>query len=356
MSQLPAALQWDPSGPALVLLDQTQLPTEMAFLRLTDAQQIEQAIRQLQVRGAPAIGLAAAWGLVLGLHQETGIDRAALTKPFTRIRSQLAQARPTAVNLKWALDRMGTTFFLLDLNTPRSEVLSSLEAQAAALQKADEAVGLQIAEAGLSLLKLGWGLLTHCNAGALATAGWGTALAPIHLGQQRGYGFHVWADETRPLLQGSRLTAWELQKAGVDVTLICDNMAATVLASGQVQAVVVGCDRVAANGDVANKIGTLGLAILARHFEVPFYVFAPTSTLDLSTPDGAAIPIEERRSREVTQVFGSAPIAPEGITVFNPAFDVTPAALVTALVTERGVLRPPYATALQEVLRGATVS
>lgn len=349
MSTLPSAVRWDPQGPAVVLLDQTKLPTETVFVRATDPEQVFEAIQALRVRGAPAIGIAAAWGVVLGAHRD---------QDLARVTQRLALSRPTAVNLKWALDRMTAARASVSSAATPTQVRQALQAEATTLQAEDEAMGLRLGEAGLTLLQPGWGILTHCNAGAIATARWGTALAPLHLGQERGYGFHVWADETRPLLQGSRLTAWELQQAGVDVTLICDNMAAAVLGSGKVQAVVVGCDRVAANGDVANKIGTLGLAVLARHFGVPFYVFAPTSTLDPHCPTGAAIPIEERSRDEVVRVFGSASVAPVGVGVFNPAFDVTPASLVTALVTDRGILRPPYDQALaglQEVLHGSTL-
>jgi methylthioribose-1-phosphate isomerase len=333
-------------------LDQTQLPGATSFLRLKKPEGVERAIRSLQVRGAPAIGLAGAWALVLAMVQEPGADRQTLDTGFARWKARLAGARPTAVNLAWALDRMAEDFHALDPQTSRDEVIATLTRRAQSLQADDAAVGLRLAEAGLGLLEPGWGLLTHCNAGAIATAAWGTALAPIHLGQDRGYGFRVWADETRPLLQGSRLTAWELQKAGVDLTLICDGAAASILASGKVQAVLVGCDRVAANGDVANKVGTLGLAVLARHFSVPFYVFAPVSTIDLSTPTGAQIPVEERDASEVTTLFSRAPVAPAGVRVSNPAFDITPASLVTALVTDRGILRPPYPAGLQEVVHG----
>lgn len=350
MSGLPPSVRWAPEGPALVLLDQTRLPADEVFLRLTDPDQVFDAIRALQVRGAPAIGLAAAWGLVLGLHCGEGRNKAGMETAFGELKARLGSSRPTAVNLAWALDRLERVFRLLRPGTSRSETLGALTLEAARIQDEDEAVGLSLGEHGLSLLSPGARVLTHCNAGAIATARWGTALAPLHLGQERGYGFHVWVDETRPLLQGSRLTAWELGRAGVDATLICDNMAASVLASGRVDAVVVGCDRVAANGDVANKVGTLGLAVLARHFAVPFYVFCPTSTLDPSTPDGSAIFIEERSPDEVTRLFGSGPLAPLGSKVFNPAFDVTPAALVTALVTERGILRAPYDDAIRSVL------
>jgi len=352
MSSLPSAVRWNPAGPSLVVLDQTKLPGQEVFLSLEDADGVIEAIQSLRVRGAPAIGLAAAWGLVLALHRTPGETKPSLEPGFADWRDRLLASRPTAVNLRWALERLARAFGLLVPGASRRDVLDSLTTEAAALQADDEAVGLKLGELGLSLLKPGAGVLTHCNAGAIATARWGTALAPLHLGQERGYGFHVWVDETRPLLQGARLTAWELGRSGVNATLICDNMAASVMAAGRVDAVVVGCDRVAANGDVANKIGTLGLAILARHFEIPFYVFAPTSTLDPTTPEGRSIPIEERKSSEVTSLFGSAPTAPEGTKVFNPAFDVTPAALVTALVTEKGILRAPYGPALEAVFHG----
>jgi methylthioribose-1-phosphate isomerase len=352
MSTLPSSVRWDGAGPALVVLDQTLLPGQEVFLTLGDTDGVIEAIKSLRVRGAPAIGLAAAWGLVLALHRSAGDRKRDLEPAFAAWRDKLLASRPTAVNLRWALERLAAVFALVEPSASKDAVLDTLTSEASRLQSDDEAVCLQLGEHGLSLLKPGAGVLTHCNAGAIATARWGTALAPLHLGQERGYGFRVWVDETRPLLQGARLTAWELGRSGVDATLICDNMAASVMAAGKVDAVVVGCDRVAANGDVANKIGTLGLAVLAHHFGIPFYVFAPTSTIDVTTPDGAAIPIEERKASEVTSLFGSAPTAPAGTKVFNPAFDVTPAALVTALVTEKGILRPPYGPALAEVSHG----
>jgi methylthioribose-1-phosphate isomerase len=347
---LPLAVEWRREGRqgVLAVLDQTRLPGETAFLYLTSVGTVVEAIRSLRVRGAPAIGLAAAWGAVLAVQTAPGQTRADLDTAFSEGVALLAASRPTAVNLRWALDRMTEAFAALEPGLGRALVIEALERRAAVLQADDAATGLRLAENGLSLLQPGWGILTHCNAGAIATAGWGTALAPLHLGQQRGFGFRVWADETRPLLQGSRLTAWELQASGVDVTVLCDNAAASVLATGAVQAVLVGCDRVAANGDVANKVGTLGLAVLARHFGVPFYVFAPVSTLDPATPDGAAIPIEQRGRDEVAR-FGGVPVVPEGVAVANPAFDVTPASLVTAIVTDRGVLRAPYGPAIAGV-------
>jgi len=352
MSTLPPSLRWDPAGPALVLLDQTKLPGQEVFLTLTDPAEVIEAIKALRVRGAPAIGLAAAWGLVLAVHRTPGADRQSLDNGFASWYALLLESRPTAVNLRWALERQASVWKALSPSASRAVSLQTLTAEAARLHAEDEAVCLQLGENGLTLLKAGSGVLTHCNAGAIATARWGTALAPLHLGQERGFDFKVWVDETRPLLQGARLTAWELGRSGVDATLICDNMAASVMAAGKVNAVVVGCDRVAANGDVANKIGTLGLAVLAQHFGIPFYVFAPTSTLDLTTANGGAIPIEERKATEVTSLFGSAPTAPADTKVFNPAFDVTPAALVTAIVTEKGILRAPYETALRQVLLG----
>ena len=353
---LPLAVEWRREGRhgVLAVLDQTRLPADTAFLYLTSADTVVEAIRSLRVRGAPAIGLAAAWGTVLAVQAASGSTRGELEPVFTDAVERLAVSRPTAVNLSWALDRMAETFAGLDAALPRAAVVEALERRAAALQAADAATGLRLAEYGLSLLRPGWGILTHCNAGAIATAGWGTALAPLHLGRQRGYGFRVWADETRPLLQGSRLTAWELQRSGVDVTVLCDNAAASVLASGKIQAVLVGCDRVAANGDAANKVGTLGLAVLANHFGVPFYVFSPVSTLDPATPDGASIPIEQRGRDEVARLGGAA-VVPEGVPVANPAFDVTPAALITAIVTDRGVLEPPFAPAIARLAQPEAV-
>ncbi len=338
-------LRLDDDAGALVILDQTLLPQEMVYRRLVTTEEIREAIRELRVRGAPAIGIAAAYGLYLGVRASTASTTRDLAEEAARVRARLASARPTAVNLSWALDRMQARLQREASCTP-AQVKAALRHEAEAIQKEDEEVCRRIGEHALGRLKKGWGLLTHCNAGALATSRWGTATAPIYLGARRGYDFRVYADETRPLLQGARLTAWELARAGIDVTLICDDMAAAVMSRGLVQAVLVGCDRVAANGDTANKIGTSAVAILARHYGIPFYVHAPTSSIDLACPNGSGIPIEERPDAEVTERWYERRMAPSGIRVYNPAFDVTDHDLVTAIVTENGVATPPYAESL----------
>jgi methylthioribose-1-phosphate isomerase len=310
---------------------------------------VREAIYELRVRGAPAIGIAAAYGAYLGARRSMAAESAGLERDFAAACALLRGARPTAVNLGWALDRMGRCFRALGGRSP-AEICAALKREADAIRAEDEEVCRRIGENGLSLLGRGWGLLTHCNAGALATARYGTALAPIYLGTQRGYGFRVFADETRPLLQGARLTAWELDAAGIDVTVICDNMASAVMSQGRVQAVLVGCDRVAANGDTANKIGTSGVAILAKYYGVPFYVHAPVSSIDAACPDGAAIPIEERSQAEVTERWYERRMAPPGVKAYNPSFDVTPHGLITAIVTERGVIRPPFTEGIRKIL------
>ncbi|TXT46631.1 MAG: methylthioribose-1-phosphate isomerase [Spirochaetes bacterium] len=357
----------DDGAGALVVLDQTLLPSQTHYLRLCTLEEIWEAIRQLRVRGAPAIGIAAAYGAYLALRNNPDWGQGArpgwpaeVDSLFAAAKNRLANSRPTAVNLFWALDRMEGR-----LNALRSEaaggasagtawraaILAVLRDEAHAIRNEDEAACRSIGEHGLSLLKKGWGLLTHCNAGALATARYGTALAPIYLGQERGYGFKVFAGETRPLLQGARLTAWELGQAGVDLTLICDNMSSIVMKSGKVQAVLVGCDRVAANGDSANKIGTSGLAVLAAHYDIPFYIHAPLSTVDLACATGADIRIEERPPEEVTEAWYAKPMAPRGVKVYNPAFDVTDASLIGAIITERGIAYPPYGESLGRLSR-----
>lgn len=334
-------------GDDISIIDQTLLPVEERRIHIGSVEQMWEAIRSLRIRGAPAIGIAAAFGLDIAARSSTARDRAGLLADLRRARDYLATARPTAVNLFWALERV-----LRAVETEESGDTGMLRArvrrEAQALLDEDLAAGRAIGEHGAELLRDG-SVLTHCNAGGLATAGYGTALAPIYVGQSLGLQLHVYADETRPLLQGARLTAWELTRAGVPVTVIADSMAATVLARGDVQAVIVGADRVAANGDVANKIGTLGLAIVARAFGVPFYVTVPLSTIDLDTPTGADIPIEERGAEELTH-FNGARTVPEGAAVFNPAFDVTSAEYVTAFITERGVVRPPYTKSLAELM------
>jgi methylthioribose-1-phosphate isomerase len=342
-----ASLRFDDG--VLVLLDQTRLPDETVFLRLESIDEVWEAIRQLRVRGAPAIGGAAAYGLVLCVRDvPADAGREGFLSLLHAGRDRLASARPTAVNLVWALDRLVRAVEgagNLDVPVLRARLLE----EARAIQTEDEAMCRAIGGHALALFDGVDSILTHCNAGSLATMGMGTALAPVYLAAEQGRTIRVYADETRPLLQGARITAWELSRAGLPVTLITDGMAATVLRQGRVQAVIVGADRVAANGDVANKIGTYGLAILAREHGVPFYVAAPSSTIDLAIPDGDAIEIEQRDPDEVRRLGGRA-TAPASVEVFNPAFDVTPARYVDAIVTERGVVRAPYGTGLVEVV------
>jgi methylthioribose-1-phosphate isomerase len=339
-------VEFDGPAGALVLLDQTLLPGEVRYLRLTQPDEVREAIFTLRVRGAPAIGVAAAYGAYLGACRSRAADVPGIDRDCHAACSLLKAARPTAVNLAWALERMDGAF-RANAHLPPLGLLAALKTEADLIRTEDVDVCRRIGENGLALLQHGWGLLTHCNAGALATAGDGTATAPIYLGTRRGYAFRVFADETRPLLQGARLTAWELQAAGVDVTVICDNMASTVMSRGWVQAVLVGCDRVAANGDAANKIGTSGVAILAKHYGIPFYVHAPLSSIDPACESGAAIPIEERAQEEIAEMWYSRRMMPRGVKAYNPSFDVTPASLITAIVTEKGVIRPPYARSIR---------
>ena len=338
-------------GRKLVILDQTRLPGRAVFLELDGLEDIRQAIYLLKVRGAPAIGVAAAIGLYVRANRmlEEGVaSEEAFVSALRAEADVIGSARPTAVNLQWALDRM-----LARAERCRglgaAGIAAALKDEALRIRDGDIAVCRKLGEHGLALLEPGQGILTHCNAGRLATVRYGTATAPIYLGHERGYGFKVYADETRPLLQGARLTAFELRQAGIDVTLICDNMAATVMKQGRIQAVITGCDRLAANGDAANKIGTLGVAILAHHFGIPFYVAVPTSSIDFSIPDGRAIRIEERPGGEICEMWYSEPMAPEGVRTYNPAFDVTDADLVSGIITEYGVLRPPYGPALERL-------
>ena len=334
----------------LIILDQTRLPSEEVYEELQTKEAVWDAIYKLKVRGAPAIGVAAAYGLCVAVRGCGEDDLTGFSQCLREAAAYLASARPTAVNLSWALTRMTACF---DRMQPRSvqQARRILLEEADRIREEDEAACLAMGENGLSLLEPGMGILTHCNAGALATSRYGTCLAPIYLGQERGYGFHVFADETRPLLQGARLTAWELQRSGVDVTLICDNMAAAVMAKGWIDAVVVGCDRMAANGDGANKIGTYGVAVLAKEHNIPFYMYVPTSTIDLTAASGSDIRIEERSGEEIRRLWYEKPMAPEGIKTFNPAFDVTPARYITAVITEKGVVRPPYGENLQKLFR-----
>lgn len=331
---------------AVVILDQTRLPAEESYLQLSTAEEMWDAIYKLKVRGAPAIGVAAAFGMYVCSKQIEATSFDAFYAEFRRIKDYLAGSRPTAVNLVAALNRMEKV--VLD-NSAKSvyEIIDLLHDESVAIREEDAAACRRIGEHCLALLRPGMGLLTHCNAGHLAVSEYGTALAPIYLGEERGYGFKVFADETRPLLQGARLTAYELNRAGVDVTLICDNMASAVMQKGWVQAVVVGCDRIAMNGDVANKIGTSGVAVLARHYGIPFYVLGPTSTIDRQCPDRQSIIIEERNPDEVSEMWYTHRMAPDNIQIYNPAFDVTPHELITAIITEKGVAYPPFEASLK---------
>ena len=336
---------------ALVIIDQTLLPGEVKMLSLRRQEDIREAIYMLRVRGAPAIGVAAAIGLYLAALE---IDTDSADEFFGRLaaaKAYLAAARPTAVNLFWALDRMERAA-LACREKPIGEIKARLHDEAVRIREEDIETCRKIGENGLTLLRNGCGVLTHCNAGQLATTRYGTALAPIHLGRERGWNFRVFCDETRPLLQGARLSAYELLADGVDTTVICDNMASQVMKNGWVDAVLVGADRIAANGDACNKIGTSGVAILARHYGVPFYVLAPLSTIDRTLATGAEIPIEERRGAEITEMWYARPMAPSGVKTYNPAFDVTDASLITGIVTEKGVLRPDYRESIEEAFRG----
>lgn len=334
-----ASIRWEggPEG-ALILLDQTRLPQELVELACRDAPTVWEAIKQLRVRGAPAIGIAAAYGVVVGMQHSTPLSAADFLVKLREVAAYLAASRPTAVNLFWALDRMQRRGEAL-ATEPGDERLAKLLLEAIAIHDEDRLLCRAIGSAGAPLLADGAGVLTHCNAGGLATAEYGTALAVIFTCQDQGKRLHVFVDETRPLLQGARLTAWELVQRKVPATLICDNMAAQVMREGKVQAVIVGADRITANGDAANKIGTYGVAVLAQAHGIPFYVAAPSTTFDLSLASGDLIPIEQRPRTEITAAFGKI-TAPDEVNVYNPAFDVTPARLIRAIITERGLIEP----------------
>lgn len=342
------SVKMDFENNTLILLDQTVLPNRKDFLKLTTIEEVWDAIYHLKVRGAPAIGIAAAYGIYMSTQNENVTTSAELYTCFKKHKDYLATSRPTAVNLFWALDRMEQRF-ISEKDHSVATIKTALREEADTIKKEDEQVCEAIGEHALTLLEPGWGLLTHCNAGTIATAKYGTALAPIYLGQEQGYDFKVFADETRPLLQGARLTAWELNEAGVDVTLICDNMASIVMKENKIQAVLVGCDRVAANGDVANKIGTSGVAILAKHYQIPFYVCAPLSTIDMEAKTGDDIEIELRSDEEITTKWYREPMAPENVKTYNPAFDVTDHDLITGIVTEKGIIYPNYSKHLQQL-------
>jgi methylthioribose-1-phosphate isomerase len=347
----PRTIEWVGGIDGFVrLIDQTQLPGTLTCRDCRAVEDVWEAIRSLRVRGAPAIGIAAAMGVVLAVQRCA--DVAEFSRRLVGASAYLRTSRPTAVNLFWALDRMETAVAHLPPNLPPAQRTERLLVEALAIHDEDAATCRAIGRVGAGLVRDGHGVLTHCNAGGLATAEYGTALAVLFTAAEQGRRFHVYADETRPLLQGARLTAWELQQAGVPVTLICDNMAAQVMKEGRVQLVVVGADRIAANGDTANKIGTYGVAVLARAHAIPFYVAAPSSTFDLTLANGDAIPIEQRDPREVTHGFGRQ-TAPAGVTVYNPAFDVTPHELIAGIVTEKGLIQPVTEATIRATLGGA---
>jgi|TARA_B100000315_G_scaffold256614_1_gene302943 methylthioribose-1-phosphate isomerase len=340
-TKIPLSVSWEEDR--LLLLDQTRLPGEIVIEEQTSVEQVWHAIKELKVRGAPAIGIAAAYGVLVGVDPSSGEDLSADIR--SRI-DYLATSRPTAVNLFWALQRMGKK---LDdcQGLGNAEIRAGLLGEAEKIHREDREICRRIGELGRPLITENMNILTHCNAGSLAVSELGTALAPIYLASREGTDLHVYADETRPLLQGARLTSWELQQAGIPVTLLCDNMAAHLFSLGRVDMVLVGTDRVTANGDVVNKIGTLNLAILANHYSIPFYVACPSSTVDMTIGSGSEVTIEERSAEEVRHIAGVA-TAPDEVDVFNPAFDVTPAALVTGLITDRGILRAPLQASLAE--------
>lgn len=338
----------DEENSALVIVDQTQLPGRIKLLSMTEIEEIWEAIYLLKVRGAPAIGVTAAIGVYLAVKNIEAGSMALFYKKFQKAKAYLATSRPTAVNLFWALDRMEAVV-VKHMDCEIDAVKELLRQEAVNIRNEDIEVCRRIGENALGLIKPGDGLLTHCNAGRLAAVKYGTATAPMYLGHEKGYKFRIYVDETRPLLQGARLTAFELQEAGMDVTLICDNMSGTVMQKGLVDAVFVGCDRVAANGDTANKIGTSVVAAVAKHYGVPFYVCAPTSTIDMSLAEGSEIPIEERTPEEITEMWYEQRMAPKGVKVYNPCFDVTSHELITGIVTEYGIMRAPYEESLKRL-------
>jgi methylthioribose-1-phosphate isomerase len=338
-------LEWTSRG--VVFIDQTKLPTEETYVTCTTHQQVADVIRNMVVRGAPAIGVAAAMGIALGVKNSKAENGADLRKDFDQICETIRQTRPTAVNLFWAIRRMQEKFETLRVR-PVAQIQQALIEEAQRVHAEDIAANQAMGRYGATLMPSSGGVLTHCNAGALATAGYGTALGVIRAAVEAGKKIHVYADETRPFLQGSRLTAWELMKDGIPTTVISDNMAGVMMQKGKIGAIVVGADRIAANGDVANKVGTYTVAILAKEHGIPFYVAAPISTVDLETPDGSKIPIEQRNKREVSHIAGKQ-MVPDGVEIENPAFDVTPAKYVAAIITEKGIARAPYLESLRSL-------
>lgn len=335
-------LEWTDSG--VRFIDQTKLPTEERYVTCRTCEQVADAIRNMVVRGAPAIGVTAAMGIALGMRNSKAESVGELKQEFDQCCETIRKTRPTAVNLFWAIRRMQDKFELLRIR-PLEQIKQALIEEAQRMHAEDIAANRAMGQFGATLMPASGGVLTHCNAGALATCGYGTALGVIRAAVEQGKKIHVYADETRPFLQGSRLTAWELMKDGVPTTVISDNMAGAMMKAGKIGAIVVGADRIAANGDVANKIGTYTVAVLAKENHVPFYVAAPFSTIDLETADGSKIPIEQRNPAEVTHIAGKQ-MTPDGVQIENPAFDVTPAKYVTAIVTERGIARAPYEESL----------
>jgi methylthioribose-1-phosphate isomerase len=338
-------LEWIDSG--VRFIDQTKLPTEETYVTCKTYTQVADVIRNMVVRGAPAIGVAAAMGIALGVKNSKAENGGDLKHDFDQICDVIGKTRPTAVNLFWAIKRMRDKFEMLRVR-PLPQIKQALVEEAQRMHAEDIAANQAMGRHGATLMPSSGGVLTHCNAGALATCGYGTALGVIRAAVEQGKTIHVYADETRPFLQGSRLTAWELMKDGIPTTVISDNMAGAMMNQGKINAIVVGADRIAANGDVANKIGTYSVAVLAREHGIPFYVAAPLSTVDFETPDGSGIPIEQRDGKEVTHIAGRQ-MVPDGVEVENPAFDVTPAKYVTAIVTEKGIARAPYEESLRRL-------
>ena len=334
---------------AVIIIDQTKLPGREEYLELRTAEEIYDAILRLKVRGAPAIGICAAYGIAVLAGKIQTEDYGEFLMQFRNYKTYLESSRPTAVNLSWALNRMEQTV-IKNSALKVEKIKEALFDESCSIQREDVMMCRAISEHGLTLIKDGAGILTHCNAGPLATSGYGTALGPLFLGKERGMNFRVFADETRPLLQGARLTAYELYKGGIDVTLICDNMAGVVMKNGWIDACFVGCDRIAANGDTANKIGTSTVAVLAKHYGIPFYVMGPTSTIDMNCPSGRDIPIELRPEEEIRSKFYKEQMTPAEIPCYNPAFDVTDHELISGIVTEHGIAKAPYEESLKKLL------
>src|SRR5712691_7220481 len=343
-------LEWTDEG--VRFLDQTKLPTEESYVTCSTYEEVADVIRKMVVRGAPAIGVAAAMGIALGTRDAEGDHVSELRRNFDQICETMGETRPTAVNLFWAIRRMQGKFEACS-DLPVEQIKHALIAEAQRMYLEDIAANEAMGRHGATLMPASGGVLTHCNAGALATCGYGTALGVIRAAVESGKKIQVYADETRPFLQGSRLTAWELMKDGIPTTVISDNMAGAMMKQGKISAIVVGADRIAANGDVANKIGTYTLAVLAKEHGIPFYVAAPISTVDLACPDGDKIPIEQRNVREVSHIAGKQ-MVPDGVSIENPAFDVTPAKYVTAIITERGIARAPYEESLRQLAQAPT--